>query len=418
MKQFLTVLKFELKNYLENKVFIGVTVVMVLLSGILTFGPRVLSHFDTDTEAEEVIEDTNGAAEKDVMLVALYEGGEYLEPSIQNTFDNYDVQFVNASRKELRNSLKEQKAECAFEIDSPLSYTYYVKDLGMMDSNTEIIESLLQNQYQLQVLQEKGMTVEEAGSFLSAKVEGNVEKLGKNQMANFFYAYIMIFALYFVILIYGQMISANVATEKSSRAMELLVTSVRPIAMMFGKVIASCLAGLLQIICIFGSSFLFYQMNESYIGGNALLQSLFGIPSNLLGYMCIFFTLGFLIYAFLFGAIGSTVSKLEDINTVSMPIVMVFVIGFLVVMFSMSSGSVDSTLMQILSYIPFTSPMAMFARIAMTTVPFDQILLSIGILTVSVYFIGVISAKIYRVGVMMYGNPPKVKDIIRMLKQA
>ena len=100
--------------------------------------------------------------------------------------------------------------------------------------------------------------------------------------------------------------------------------------------------------------------------------------------MLVFFLLGFLIYAFLYGAISSTVSKLEDINTAVQPVTFLFIIGFMVVMFSMSSGSVDNILMQICSYIPFTSPMAMFTRIAMSTVPWYEIAISIGIL-VGVY---------------------------------
>ena len=77
----------------------------------------------------------------------------------------------------------------------------------------------------------------------------------------------MIFALYTVIVLYGQMVASNVANEKSSRAMELLVTSAKPINMMFGKVIASCLAGLMQLVAVFGSAFLFFNINKEYCTG-------------------------------------------------------------------------------------------------------------------------------------------------------
>ena len=129
--------------------------------------------------------------------------------------------------------------------------------------------------------------------------------------------------------------------------------------------------------------------------------------------MLIFFVLGFLIYAFLFGAIGSTATKLEDINTSVMPITLLFVFGFLVVMTAMSSGEVDTTLMKICSYVPFTSPMAMFTRIAMSTVAWYEILISILILVGSVVGIGVLSARIYRVGVLLYGTPPKLTKILK-----
>ena len=134
--------------------------------------------------------------------------------------------------------------------------------------------------------------------------------------------------------------------------------------------------------------------------------------------MLVFFILGFLIYAFMFGAVGSTASKLEDINTSVMPITMLFIIAFFVVMFSMTSGSVDNVLMTVCSYIPFTSPMAMFTRICMSTVPMYEILISIGILIGSTVGVGVLAAKIYRVGVLMYGTTPKIGNIIKAVWKA
>jgi ABC-2 type transport system permease protein len=134
--------------------------------------------------------------------------------------------------------------------------------------------------------------------------------------------------------------------------------------------------------------------------------------------MLIFFVLGFLIYAFLYGAIGSTASKLEDLNTTVMPVTYLFVFAFIVVMTSMSSGTLDSTLMKVCSYIPFTSPIAMFTRIAMSTVSLWEILLSMGILIASVVGVGVLSAKIYRVGVLLYGTPPKLGAIIKAIRKA
>ncbi len=221
-----------------------------------------------------------------------------------------------------------------------------------------------------------------------------------------------------VILLYGQMVAMSVATEKSSRAMELLITSAKPINMMFGKVLAACMAGLVQLVAIFGSALVFYNVNKSYWGDNGIIDSIFNIPPELFVYMLVFFLLGFLIYAFLYGAISSTVSKLEDINTAVQPVTFLFIIVFMVVMFSMSSGSVDNILMQICSYIPFTSPMAMFTRIAMSTVPWYEIAISIGILVASTFGIGILSAKIYRVGVLMYGTSPKIGNIIKAVWKA
>ena len=214
------------------------------------------------------------------------------------------------------------------------------------------------------------------------------------------------------------MVATNVATEKSSRAMEVLITSAKPVSMMFGKVLASCLAGFLQIVAIFGSAILFYSMNKTYWGDNQIIASIFDMPAQLFGFMLIFFVLGFLIYAFMFGAVGSTASKLEDINTSVMPITLLFVVGFMVVMLSFATGDVDNMLMKVCSFVPFTSSMAMFTRIAMSTVPWYEILISILILIGSVVGVGVISAKIYRVGVLLYGTTPKMGAILKSVWKA
>jgi len=407
MKQFGTILKFELKSYLKNKIFIGVTAFAVVFIAVVMFFPRIgdaLSSGDVDTPT----------ANRPVMLVSFEgEGNDVVKSMFGEAFPDYEVRTTSEGLDSVKEAISSGKAECAFVLNGFTSYTYYVENLSMYDANTQIADSVLQNLYRINAMTESGIAPDKAAEIISLQIEHTTETLGKDQMQNFFYTYIMVFALYMVILLYGQMVATNVATEKSSRAMEVLITSAKPTSMMFGKVIASCTAGLIQLICVFGSSVLFFNLNKEYWGDNMIIDSIFNMPIDLLLYMMLFFILGFLIYAFLYGAVGSTASKLEDINTSVMPITMLFIIGFFVVVFSMSSGNLDSTLIRVCSYIPFTSPMAMFTRIAMSVVPVYEIVISVVILIASVAGIGVISAKIYRVGVLLYGTTPKIGSIIK-----
>lgn len=194
--------------------------------------------------------------------------------------------------------------------------------------------------------------------------------------------------------------------------MEVLITSAKPTSMMFGKVFASCIVGFTQLVLVFGSALLFYNINKAQLQ-NPVIASIFDMPVSLFVYMLVFFVLGFLIYAFLYGAIGSTASKLEDISTMVLPVTFLFIIAFMVVLFSMIGGNVNSVLMKVFSYIPFTSPMAMFTRICMSTVAWYEIFISIIILIGSTVGIGILSAKIYRVGVLLYGTPPKLTKIMK-----
>lgn len=412
MKQFGKILKFELKSFFKNKIFVGITVFLVLLIAAVMFFPRISPIFkdDTDSSADDI----------PLMLVKADDPAQadMVREVFAEAFADHDVQITNEDTEEIKNSITDEKAECAFVMTGPTSYIYYVNNLSMYDMNAETANGVLQQIYQMNAMIKGGMTPEGAADVMGIQITGETESLGKDQAENFFYTYIMIFALYMVILLYGQMVANNVATEKSSRAMELLITSADPTSMMFGKVIASCLAGLVQIGAVFGSAVIFYNLNKSYWEDNLIIKSIFNIPPELLAYMLIFFLLGFLIYAFMFGAVGSTASKLEDINTSVMPITLLFVIAFIVVMTSMSSGNVDNTLMKVCSYIPFTSPMSMFTRIAMSTVAWYEIAASITILIGSTVAIGILAAKIYRVGVLMYGTTPKIRNIIKAVWKA
>jgi len=411
MKQFGKIFKFEIKYYLKNKVFIGVTAFLMILIAAVMFFPRVTSLIETDDIALDTSTDLS------IMLVKAddEEQTDIVRETFAASFTDYEVQITDAEISDIKEKINSGDVECAFVMTSPTSFTYYVDTLSMYDMNSEIATSVLQQIYQMNAMINGGMSAEDAANVMSIQIESKVESLGKNQMQNFFYTYIMIFALYMVILLYGQMVATNVATEKSSRTMEVLITSANPTSMMFGKVLASCLAGFIQIVAVFGSALLFYNLNKAYWGDNMIIESIFNIPPELLVYMLVFFVLGFLIYAFMFGAVGSTASKLEDINTSVLPITILFVIAFVVVMISMSSGNVDNKLMMACSYIPFTSPMSMFTRIAMSTVHWYEIAISIVILIGSTVGIGVLSAKIYRVGVLMYGTTPKISNIIKSI---
>ena len=409
MKQFGKILKFELKGYLKNKIFVGSTIFLVVVLAIVMFIPNIKAAFQTD-----------GTKEKPIMIV--YAEDETLSGLVKEYFSDafpaYNVTVSDGTIDDIKSRIVSGDVECAFVMNSASSYTYYVNNLSMSDYNTSVADAALREAYKANAMIRHGLTPEQVGEIMSIQIVSETNTLGKNQAQNFFYTYIMIVALYIVILLYGQLVATNVATEKSSRAMEVLITSVKPASMMFGKVLASCLAGFAQLFAVFGSALLLYSINKSAWNDNIIISSLFNIPVDLFVYMMVFFVLGFLVYAFLYAAIGSTVSKLEDINTSVLPITFLFIIAFMIVVFAMAGGNVDTTLMKICSYIPFISPMAMFTRICMSTVAWYEIAISIAVLIGSTVGIGFLSAKIYRVGVLLYGNKPKIGSILKEIWKA
>ncbi len=224
MKQFKTIFKFELGGYFKNKAFVGITLFLVIAIAAVMFFPRVKPLFVSDDGVDE---------SRPVMLVECSFAGEI---------------------------------ECAFYIDTPTEYTYYVNNLSLYDTNSETASAVLKQPSLNRALTSAGLSASEVEAVMSVEPVGNTVGLGKNQMNNFFYTYIMIFALYTVILLYGQMVATNVATEKSSRAMEVLITSAKPTSLMFGKVIASCIAGFIQLLAVFGTANTVLQYKQKLLG--------------------------------------------------------------------------------------------------------------------------------------------------------
>lgn len=428
MKQFFAILRFEYLNYAKNKVFVVLTALLIVAVGVLLSWPRISQLWETPESQEpgtsqRVDGEPSGSGDVGELEKLGFQdlsGGDQarsfafyqaaLEPM------GYELQQVEGEDGRLREMVDGGEYRGILTLTGPLSYRYLVKNLSMYDMFSQVLDQLVVSRYQNESLSALGISPEESVSILQAAAEGEIVQTGKDQMENFFYTYVLIFALYMAIVLYGQLVATSVASEKSSRAMEMLITSAKPVNLMFGKVLGSGLAGLTQMVLIFGSGYLFFNVNRRFWEGNQIICSIFDMPAAMLGYCLLFFVLGFFIYAFMYGALGSLANRSEDINTLVLPVTFLFIIAFMVTMFSMSSGNVDSPLMVVCSFIPFTSPMAMFTRIAMGEVSGVSILLSVVILLVSTVGLGYLSAIIYRMGVLLYGKPPKLNELFRMLR--
>jgi ABC-2 type transport system permease protein len=198
--------------------------------------------------------------------------------------------------------------------------------------------------------------------------------------------------------------------------MEMLITSAKPMNLMFGKVIGSGLAGLAQISVMLITAGVFYKINEAHLEAISIIKSVFSMPPQIIFYTILFYITGYFVYAFLYGALGSLASRTEDINTSIMPIILIFMVAFFIAFYGMMSP--ETPLLTVASFIPFVSPMAMFVRISMTEVPIWQIVVSVALMFATIWGTGWLAAKIYRIGILMYGKPPKIKDLAAMLRNA
>lgn len=413
MKQFFTIFKHELSQYFKNKIFVITTLILILAVSGFLFAPRIGEIINKSKNAESSEE-----KKSEVLVKSDNANLEKLLPAIAASFPQQNVKITNDSVDEIKKQIKEQSVEFAFVLSSDLkSYTYLANVSALQDPNLNTMDSLLKTLYSHAYLKKHGLNDTQIAEVQNPNITHTIESISEDGTKNFWYAYVMVFVLYMVIMMFGQKVAMSVVTEKTSRAMEVLITSASPVALMYGKILASSVAGIFQITAIFGSAFISYNINKSYFETNAVINTLFNFPASLVGYLLIFFLLGFLIYSFLFGAMASTVSKIEDLSSVVMLIQIIFVAGFVVSTNAMTSGDVNSELMKGLSLFPLTSPMAMFTRIAMSEVPGLEILLSVAFLILATVLIGYIAAKIYRVGVLMYGTRPTLGKIIKAIRE-
>lgn len=409
MKQFFTVFKFEFINFIKNKIFVGLTLVLAIVIAIVTFFPRLADGKDISLNFGD---DTIPS-----LLIVNNSGDETLTDALKSALIDYEITVEKYDLAKAKELVTNEEYKIAIVIDSPLKYNYVVDNLGLYDTTSYIIDEILLSSYKMNYLANAGLSNEEIDEFSSAFVTSESIIVGQDQTQSFFHAYLLMMVLYMAVLIYGQLVAQSVATEKSSRAMELLITSANPKSLIFGKVIGTGVAGLAQITVLLLWGVICIVINKEYLADNEVMSMFMSISPSVIVYTVVFFVLGFGLYAFLNGAMGSMASKLEDVGTLTMPVMFTFIVSFVITIAFMSADNIDNPFINILSYIPFTAPMAMFARICMGTASHLEALASIVILIISIYGVGRLAVAIYRIGILMYGKPPKFNEIARALKK-
>ncbi|MGP4038295.1 ABC transporter permease [Gracilibacillus sp. D59] len=227
--------------------------------------------------------------------------------------------------------------------------------------------------------------------------------------------YVILFLLYMAVIMYGNMIASDIANEKTSRVMEILISSSSPVSQMFAKILGIGLVGLTQMVLLLGTAyFVIQQKQNELVGGFFEFFGLSDISISTFVYAVVFFLLGYFLYATLSAMLGSLVSRTEDVQQLMTPVIFLIIAAFMISMVGLSMP--ESPLVVISSYIPFFSPMAMFLRVGLLDIPVWEVGLSILILIATIVVFAIIGAKIYRGGVLMYGTSTSLKDFKKALQ--
>ncbi len=234
--------------------------------------------------------------------------------------------------------------------------------------------------------------------------------------------------IYVLMLIYGAMVLQGVIEEKQSRIVEVIISSVRPIELMLGKVLGIGAVGLTQFAVWMIASFALLTVAGPLLAnmaphgaaaGGAAMPGGFElphIPGSIFIFAPLYFIFGFFMYAMLYAAIGSAVDELSDAQALQLPIILPIIMTMMFIMQVLKDP--NGGLATVLSLVPLFSPILMTVRIAATTVPAWQIALSFILMGATIYGLAWLAGRIYRVGILMSGKKPSYADLIRWARQA
>ena len=402
MGKFMTVFKFHLREAITSKSFIiGNLITLIIIVGIFGF-----SHFSSK-ETKDKVAFINSSSYQTNM--------EQLNKGLDS------VRLVSEEQRnmgKLKQQVKDGDLDGIVEVKetngSPaLSYTY------KSFADQELVAILTQKIQQIGI--NKTITDSKVDPNVAAKLLAPipVESIAlKDTTGTVGIVYIFVFLMYLLILGRGQMIANTITAEKASRVMEIMIPKVKPIYMMYGKILVQLVIGLADIVVMILGFLVSYALG--WFNGNQF--SLFGFHINLsnltpfiIGCFIIYFILGFLLYAIGYAAVGAVVSRTEDLSSVSFPIILCIMAAFFVGMTSIFSP--ESTLVTVCSYIPITSPIVTFSRILSGEAGYIEMGITIVILLASIAILNYVANRIYLNGVMNYSGKVKFKDVVQMAQK-
>ncbi len=411
MNNFLTILLHTYLSKLKTKSFIATTLITVVIVAGLANLSGIIDYFNKDDEERVAVIDETG-----VLLTPLQEQMDALNNKI--TLIEY-----KGSEAEGETAVKDGDYKglllLSFSTDELPEAAYKARSIADSAIPSELQGGLQQLKTQMAATQinlspEQLSKLYEPVPFDKTALEENAKTEEELNQARGL-VYVLLFIIYFAVILYANMIAMEVATEKSSRVMEILISSVSPIKQMFAKILGIGLLSLTQMALILLVGYFSVKQNLDTMEGGFFEFFGFGnIPASTIAYAIIFFILGYFLYATLAAFLGSLVSRIEDIQQMITPMTMMVVAGFMIAMFGL--GQPEASFVTITSYIPFFTPMLMFMRVGMLSLPVWEPILGIVILLAAIILLAVFGERVYRGGVLMYGKSNSFKDIKKALQ--
>lgn len=412
MREFWIIFKQAFMTKAKTKSFVITTIIMMLGIVLMTNITTII----------DKVSDLTGSGEADTLTLLVEDDALYQNIAQHLDDKSYDFTIKRAKQDEqaLIDEVKKDKLDAFAKVelttDEQLVATYQTS--SMMDDKGAMLQEILQaiqtekQAEKLSLTQTEVQTLfapvqfEEKNISASAKSEA---ELGQARVL----VYVLMFLIYFAVILYSGMIATEVATEKSSRVMEILISSVSPVKHMFAKVIGIGMLGIVQMILLGLTGFIAVR-TSSATGDIGEFMKFSDVNPMTLVYGVIFFLLGYFLYATLAALLGSLVSRIEDVQQMIMPMTILIVIAFIIAMSGL--GNPELAYLKWASYFPFFTPLVMFMRVGLLDLPMWEPLLAIAIMLITIGILGWFGARVYRGGVLMYGPSRSLKDIKKAIQ--
>ncbi|WP_050614228.1 ABC transporter permease [Bacillus testis] len=409
-KKFWVVLSHTYLSKLKTKSFIVTTAVILVLLLVVSNLPKIIDLFDK---------------KGDPTIGVIDHSGQYYQP--------YADQLKKANAKLITKEVKdEKKAKKLLDSGKVDGYLIIEEDAKGMpkgiykaDSisdetvSNELSQHLTSLKNRLYASQLKLSDSKIAELYAPAAFEKVATKQSAKTQEELNQArglvYVILFVIYFGVLMYAGMIASEVAGEKTSRVMEILISSISPVQQMFAKILGVALLSMTQLLLFFGVGYFAIKKSLADMPGDFFSVFGFGDTSiSTILYAILFTLLGYFIYATLAAFLGSLVSRVEEVQSMITPMTYLIIIAFMMSMFGLSNP--EAGFVKVGSFIPPFTPMLMFLRVGMVEVPFLEVAISVVLCLATIIALAVFGAKVYRGGVLMYGKGGSLKNIKRALE--
>lgn len=435
MKKILVIISREFLTRIRKKSFIITTLLMPLIMVVLIMVPIYLEKHTDKTCTVYVLDESN-----------------YFINRFHNT-SKIKFEYPSGEMKDLQQQCVDGKCDAVLHIlggtQANRANLYFYKDPplnlknGIAEQMDEVMfDRALQQEFNVDMVRYKIIKESSHSDIQTLQINEDGRTKEKSVEVNRLVGIACGILIYFFVFTYANQVMRSVIEEKSNRIIEVIVSSVKPFQFMTGKIVGVALAGLTQFVAqvslILFIIFVMGTFAPQVLGGNSTTEILsqngsgftsatvasngdvfssisnfYNIPfGTLIVCFLFFFIIGYLMYAALYAGVGSATDNETDSNQLVLPISIPLVISLIVIV---SGISPQHELIRWLSFIPFTSPIAMLYRIP-SGVPLWELLLSGGLLILTFLLCTAFAAKIYRIGMLTYGKKVSWRELMRWVR--